>query len=297
MEKRKNKSWILFIPLGIFVLITILLSFKVVPTGYTGVKTTFGQISDTPIQPGITLKVPFVQEITLVNNKLQDAVISSKIWGESSEKTPVYADDIVISYRIMSGKSTWLIANITDPGDLMAVPIVSSAIKNAMVKLNADEVTLRSKIEPLVLESLRESIVEKYGEGLVEVTKVSINQMDFEESYNEAIAQKSIARQNQERQAIENKTAIDKAAADKQVAITNAEAEAERKKIEAEGEANALKIKADAEAEANRKVSESLTNEILRQKYIEKWDGVLPEFLGSEDSGILIDLTKNKTTD
>ena len=293
MEKReKSKYWFLWIPVAVLVLLLVLLSFKVVPTGYTGVKTTFGQISDTPVQPGITFKIPLVQDITLVNNKLQDTTVRSQIWGESSEKTPVYADDIVISFRVMSGKSAWLIANITDTENLMTIPIVSSAVKDAMAKLSADEVTLRSKIEPLVLESLRTSIIEKYGEGLVEVSKVTINQMDFEDSYNEAIAQKSIARQNQERQAIENKTAIDKAEADKQVAITNAQAEAERKKIEAEGEANALKIKADAEAEANRKVSESLTNEILRQKYIEKWNGILPEFLGNEGSDILIDLTK-----
>ena len=52
---------------------------------------------------------------------------------------------------------------------------------------------------------------EKYGEGTVSVLKVVINQMDFEDSYNQAIAEKSVAQQNQEKQEIENKTAIAKA--------------------------------------------------------------------------------------
>ena len=146
--------------------------------------------------------------------------------------------------------SAWLFANVNNTDELISPSIVSSAIKSAMVELKANDVTIRSKIEPLAKAKLVESISEKYGEGTLEILKVVINNMDFEESYNEAIAQKSIAQQTQERQRIENETAIAKAEADKQVEITRAEAAAEAKKIEAQ-----------AEAEANRKIAESLTDE------------------------------------
>lgn len=38
--------------LGLFLIVTILSSIKVVPTGFTGIRQTFGQISPAPVEPG-----------------------------------------------------------------------------------------------------------------------------------------------------------------------------------------------------------------------------------------------------
>ena len=168
-------------------------SFKIVPTGYTGVRTMFGQVQEEPVRQGFNWKRPFVEGITLVNNKQQDMRIEGEIWGETAERTPVYAADIVVTYRLSEEKSAWIYANITKNADeLIDNDIISSAVKSAMVELDADSVTNRGNIEPLVREKLASSTSEKYGEGTVEVLKVIINQMDFEQSYNDAIAAKSI---------------------------------------------------------------------------------------------------------
>ena len=243
--------------------------FTIVPTGYTGVRTTFGQVSKNIVPQGFNLKVPFVQTIELVNNKQQDTKIVAQVWGESSEKIPVYATEITVTFQVESGRSAWIFSNVTDTKDLITQSLVSSAIKSAMVELPASEVTVRSKIEPLVKEELAESIDEKYGSDTISVLKVVIDQMDFEESYNNAISDKSIAMQRQAQQEIENNTAIAKAEADKKVAIANAEAEAE-----------ATRIAAEAEAAANKLIAESLTDEILKSKFYEKWDGKLPSVMG-----------------
>lgn len=55
------------------------------------------------------------------------------------------------------------------------------------------EYATRTKIEPLAQQKLAESLEQKYGEGVVFVNKVVINDMDFEDAYNDAIQQKSIA--------------------------------------------------------------------------------------------------------
>ena len=102
------------------------------------------------------------------------------------------------------------------------------------------------------------------------INKVVINNMDFEEAYNTAIQQKSIAQQNADKQKIENEAAIAKAEADKQVAITNAEAEAQK-----------TSIAADAQAEANRKIAVSLSEPLIEYQKIQKWDGKLPTVSGS----------------
>lgn len=71
------------------------------------------------------------------------------------------------------------------------------------------------------------------------------------------------------KQKIENEAAIAKAEADKQVAITNAQAEAEK-----------TAIKAEAQAEANRKIAESLSEELIEYQKVQKLDGKLPTVTG-----------------
>ena len=168
------------------------------------------------------------------------------------------------------GLAYGIYANVSDFKNLIGEELVASAIKSAMVELTPGEVTARTKIEPLVQQKLAESLTQKYGEGVVFVNKVVINDMDFEEAYNAAIQQKSIAQQNADRQKIENAAAIAKAEADKQVAITNAEAEARK-----------TAIKAEAQAEANKKIAESLSDTLIEYQKIQKWDGKLPTVTGS----------------
>lgn len=160
-------------------------------------------------------------------------------------------------------------ANVSDIKNLLGDELVASAIKSAMSELGPEEVTNRTKVEPLAQQKLAESLNQKYGEGAVFVNKVVINDMDFEEAYNAAIQQKSIAQQNAARQKIENEAAIAKAEADKQVAITNAEAEAQKTSIAAE-----------AQAEANRKIANSLSDTLIEYQKVQKWDGKLPTVSG-----------------
>ena len=279
----KMTAWIALLLVGI-AMFMLGHSFEIIPTGYTGVRTTFGQISNETVPNGLCFKIPFVQDIKQVNNKQQDTTIDATVWGETKEKTPVYATDIVVSYQIAAEKSAWLYANVTSVDSMVDDKIVASAVKEAMVELSVENVTNRSYIEPASAAKLQEALDEKYGEYTIVVKAIVINDMDFEESYNDAIAAKSIAQQNQQKQEIENQTAIAKAEAEKQVAIANAEAEAEALRIATEAEAQALLIQAEAEAEANRKLAESLTDEVINNKIIEKWDGKLPVVSGDSDT-------------
>ena len=145
-----------------------------------------------------------------------------------------------------------------------------------MVELGPDEVTNRAIIEPLAMRKLQESLDEKYGDDTIHIHKVIIDNMDFEEIYNQAIQEKSLAIQEQKRIEIKNQTAISEAEAKKEVTILNAQAAAENKRITAE-----------AEAEANRLIQESLTPELIRIRMIEAWDGKLPVFSGGSATPII----------
>lgn len=56
----------------------------------------------------------------------------------------------------------------------------------------------------------------------------------------------------------------------------------------AEAEAQAIIIAAEAQAEANRKLAESLTDDILAKLYYEKWDGKLPQYMGGDGGNLLV---------
>lgn len=254
----------------IAVVVVAVSSITIVPTGYTGVKTSFGQVQSEPIPSGkLNFSIPFVQNIKKVNNKQQDKNIGTQIWGETSDKTPVYAADITVTYKIESDKSAYLVSSVSNLDNLVGESLVASSIKSAMAELSPTDVTVRSKIEPLAKEKVQASVDEKYSADTITVVKVVINDMDFQDAYNEAIQKKSIAQQTAATQKIENQTAIDKAEADKKAAITKAEAEAEK-----------VRIAAEAEAEANKKLSESLSDTLVEYKKIEKWNGELPTVTG-----------------
>ena len=244
-------------------------SISVIPTGYTGVKSTFGKISEKELTTGIHFSAPFVQKIQTISNKQQDRRWEGKIWGETSDKTPVYGENVTVTYSISPEKSAWLCANVTDTDNLIKGSMVASAMKAAMAELTPEEVTNRGKIEPLTQKKLKEILDAKYGEDAITLYQVIIENMDFEDEYNAAIQQKSIAQQTAARQEIENKTAIEKAEADKTVEIKKAEAKAEKMRIEAEAQAN-----------ANKELADSISDALIDYQKIEKWDGKLPKVTG-----------------
>ena len=102
---------------------------------------------------------------------------------------------------------------------------------------------------------------ELYG---LKVLDVSIKNFDFSAEYNASIEKKTIAEQN----ALTAKQELE-----------ISKAEAEKKKVEAQGEAEANKIK-----------EQTITDKILVQQWIEKWDGKLPTVSG--DSTSMIDINE-----
>ena len=274
---------------ALFLVITLFNSFTIVSTGYTGVRTTFGQIDSNVVSPGFAFKIPYVQSIQKVNNKQQDVSFKSKIWSETSERTAIYFENITVTYTIGANKSAWIYANVSNyKKALVSDGIVASSIKAASKQFNSTDATNRSLIEPLAQEMLQKSLNEKYGEDVVFINKIVIDNIDFEDSYNQAIAAKQTAQLAYEQQQIENQRSIERAAAEAEVKKTQAQAEADAKMISAQANADAMRIEADAEADANQKITSSLTEEILRKMYYDTWDGVLPSVYGAD--GTLIEV-------
>lgn len=268
--------------IGGLILLVFSQSFAIIPTGYTGVRITFGQIDNRTVQNGFNWKIPFVQSINQVNNKQQDISYTGQVWSETAERTVLYYEGITVTYTINPEKSVWIYANVSDyKKNLISDNLVASAIKSSSKELNSTDATNRGIIEPIAQEKIQEALDQKYGSDVVFINKVVIANTDFEESYNQAIADKQTAQLAYEKQQIENKRQIEAAEADAQVKTTQAKAEAD-----------AAVIKAQGEADANKLLNDSITDKILRQQYYEKWNGQLPNVITGDSSDIIMDIGK-----
>ena len=274
---KSKKLFRLLIPVGIF-LIIFSQCFVIIPSQNTGVKVLLGQVNDTPVNNGFNWKVPFLEKIQKINNKLQDKSYFSKdsdrVWSETKNRTAIYYQDIVISYQINPEYSSWIYANVEDyKNNLLSDGMVSSAIKSISKKLDDSDATDRSIIEPLIKESLQQAVLAKYQISVLTVYNVTVNNIDFEDSYNQAIADKQNMQIALEQQELEN-----------QKKIAEEQANAEALEIKTTAEANAIKMKAEAEAEANRLLQDSLSDMVLQFKLTDKWNGIVPQYVGSEGS-------------
>ena len=267
-------------------LITVIFSasFTVIPTGYTGVRVTFGQVEQNTLPHGFNFHLPIIQEIVTVNNKQQDIRFESPITSETSERNEVTFQGITVTYQINPDKSAWIYANVTNYEDgLVNESLVASAIKTSSKTLSPIDCTNRSILEPIAKENIQKSLDEKYGQQVVYVNKVVISDAAFDQEYDEKIAKKQQAQIDYETQQIENKKNIEKASADAEVRKTQAQAEADAKLIEA-----------GAEAEANRVLSESIDANVLSNRYYDTWNGQLPTtIVGENGAQIMLPVGNN----
>lgn len=271
----------LYITIAVIVLILFVMGscVTIIPTGYTGVRMSFGQIDPNPLPSDIHYKIPFVQTIHKVNNKQQDIAFPEKVWSVTAENTNVFMEDVVVTYQINGDKSAWIYTNVSNyEKNLVSRTLLESALKASSVTLSTDQIPNRGLIEPIAKEKLQIALEEKYGDDVVDVIAVRIGNIDFEPAYNEALEQKQLAQKRLETAQIENKTVIEKA-----------EAEAKAQLLKAQADADEKLVRAKAEAEAYELLTKKLTSPILLDKYIEKWDGVLPRISG--DNSMIFDVS------
>ena len=177
-----------------------------------------------------------------------------------------------------------------DPENLSAVfvkfrgqpieAIEAGYVKNEMYQA-MNEVTSQYSLMDLVGDKrpeINEKILSKFRDSLSEfgivIETFNLSDVVPDEATKDAI-QKVVNAQN----------VLEQAKIEKQTA----EVEAEKARVKAKGEADAAIIEADGQAQANAKLQQSLNDQILKQRAIEKWDGKLPQYdMGGSGSTLLI---------
>ena len=258
---QKIKKSILLIFILFILLIGLLVlfnSFQSVPTGYVGIKTRFGKVSDDVIQEGLNTKVPFIEKIVLMDCRTQKSEVDCSTASKDLQEVSL---KVAINFNVNRDTSYELYRQVgINYESIVISPAILESVKSITAQYTAEElITKRSEVSNKMEETLKEKI-ETRGFNVVDF---NITDLDFSSAYNQAIEKKQVAEQQ----------------------AKQAEYELQKSKIE-----NEKKI---AEAEANAKVMQvqdsTTTENALRLKeleikkaFIERWNGVLPSTMTSD---------------
>ncbi len=276
---KKTKALIITVVVVFLVLVLGFSMATVVPAGHSGVVVTLGSVSETVLDEGMHFKLPFVQQVVLMNNKIQKTEVES---NSVSRDLQTVSSGVAINYHITKDASADIYQNIGEQyADTVLQPAIQEAVKAVTAQYTAEElITKRSAVGDEIGETLSAKVSD-YG---ILIDKFNIVNFDFSAEFNAAIEQKQVAEQNKLR-----------AETEKEQQIIEAEAAAQQKIIAADAEAEATLKKAEAEAEANEKINASLSDNVLRYQQIEKWNGQYPNVVSS-DSSILVDVPTGSTS-
>ncbi len=250
-----------------------------VPTGHTGILTTFGKVEDYTLEAGLHFKWP-VQEVVVIDNRTQKAVVDLSAFSSDIQEVAVIYS---VNYQIDKQNAQNIYKTIgTDYYNVLMAPRIQVAVKSVISKYTAESlVECRDTLSVEITDILREEL----GNYNIEIVNTAIEDLDFSDAFTNAVEAKQVAQQNKLKAEIEQnqKNMEQEAAAERQKVA--AEADAAVAKIAAEADKEVLQIQADAAEYAGKKdaaVNEALANsldEVLIRYYtIKQWDGKLPGY-------------------
>lgn len=269
--RRKLGVIVPLVIVAVIVVFALLSSVATIPTGHTGVVTTFGSVEDYTFDSGVHFKLPW-QKVVMMDNRIQKQTVNLSCFSSDIQEVSM---TYTVNYQINKANAQNIYKNIgTDYYNTVIIPCITESTKVITAKYSAEDlVSERTNLA----SAIEEELTSKLALFNVELVSTSIEDMDFTDAFTNAVEEKQVAQQNKLR-----------AETEAERLKIEAEAEAAVKRIEAQAEADARLIQAEAEAEANRKVAESLTDEILRNKMLDTWNGELP--LVTDGNGSLLNI-------
>ena len=287
---RNKKQFLALIPVIVF---SILSCVSQIPTGYTGILTTFGRVEDVTLDAGFNFKTPW-QRVVKMDNRIQKSQIELSCFSADIQEVKVV---YTINYSINKESAQNLYRNVgTDYYDTVIVPRVQECVKASFAKYTAESLIADRNVVAAAIESDLSDNLAKYN---IDLGDTAIEDVDFSDEFTNAAEAKVTAQQDkltaQTKQEQLNLEA--KAAADRQIIQANADAEAAI--IAATNDAEVAKIAADASEYQGIKDSAIMSNlGSMLTKYPNLidyykaigWDGKLPNTMIGTDSNTLFNV-------
>lgn len=273
-----------------------------VPTGHTGILTTFGRVEERNLPEGLNFHAPW-QNITAMTNKEQTSTETNVCFSADLQEV---AYTYTTKHSLLPSAAPNIYKTVgTDYYNILIVPQVNNAIKAEFGLVEAENMTeLRTQLQTNI-NSKVQAFANDYG---INVTVV-IDDFDFTDAYTTAIEAKQVAEQDALRDKTQQQMETERARqqaertriqAENEAAIreinANAEAEAARIKAQADFEvaqleADAIAYKGEKEAEATKALANAITEEVVAYEYAQNWTGNLPTYMmGSGGALPIVDI-------
>lgn len=306
----------------LFIILMLVACLTTVEAGHTGVPVKFGQVQEYTLDSGLHSKAPW-EKIIEMDNRVQKATVDMEAFSEDiQEVTCKYT----LNYQITKEHVTEIYKTIgTDYYNNVITPNISKAVKTAMAGYTAEElVNDRSGLAAHIENLLKESIA-VYN---IKLVGTSVEDLDFTDSFTNAVEAKQVAVQNklkavteQEQKTIEEQQSAERAK-------IKANADAEVAKIQAQADMEVAKIGADSaeyqgrkeaavalqrlasingwtvisndetgvneffKADGTKVTAEEIktgSDKLIQYYYTMQWDGILPEtYVGNGSASTLI---------
>lgn len=293
-EDMDEFNWGHIIVSFVALIVVIILAFsmiKTVPTGYTGILTTFGKVEPNTVSAGVHVIAPW-QKIVKLDNRTQKVSVETDTFSKDIQQVKV---SLAVNFCIDQATAQELYKTVgVNYYESVVLPRILENVKAVVAEYSAENlVAKRGELSDEILTRLTDDAA-AYG---INIISISVEDIDFTDEFTDAVERKQVATQNKLAAETEQaqKTMEEQAAADR--AVISAKAKAEQDVIAANAELEVTKIQAEAalyagekEAEMNKRIAESLTPNLVKYYYIKQWEGVLPKTVLGEDNSFMISL-------
>ena len=263
-----------------FVLALVLIGFSCVsyvPTGYTGIVTTFGKVHDVTLDAGINFHTPWDKVITM-DNREQRVPFTMQAFSSDIQEVSISGS---VNLNIDKSTAMNLYREVgTNYLNILVMPRISEEVKSVISKYTAEGLIVNRNNLSIEMADLLKSALAQQG---INILSVAVEDVDFSDAFTNAVEAKQVATQEKQKaQTEQERMTMEEEAASKR-AIIIANAEAEKAKIAAQADLEVVKIQAEAalyagekEAEMNKRIAEALSDELIKYYWIKQWNGKLP---------------------
>lgn len=252
-----------------------------VPTGYTGIVTTFGKVHNETLDAGINFHTPW-DNVIKMDNREQRTEFELEAFSRDIQQVGVQGS---VNYNIDKVTAMNLYRDVgTEYAKILIGPRIQEDVKIVIAKYTAENlVENRQKMSDEIYDLLKTELAPKG----INVISLAIENIDFTDSFESAVEAKQVATQKKLTAETEQaqKTMEEEAAAKRAIIAENAKAE--QAVIAAKADLEVVQIQAEAslyagqrEAEMNQRISEALTDKLIFYYLIKQWNGELPQFFG-----------------
>lgn len=280
--------------LSLFCLLICLIgNIKTVPTGNTGIVTTFGKVENVTLDAGVHFMAPWKKVINMDNRTQKQSIEMSCFSSDIQEVSVIYT----VNYQINKANAQEIYKTIgTEYFDKIVMPKALEAVKSVFAKYTAEDlIASRSSLS----KEIETILIEKLEAQNIQITATSIENIDFTDAFTNAVEAKQVAEQNKLKAQTEQAQQTLEAQAAAERKVIEAQANADSSIVAAQADAEVAKIAADSAEYQGQKDAAIMSNlgtmlerypELVKYYYVTNWDGKMPETILGNDSNVLMNI-------